>query len=294
MQEFASQFSRYRGLVSHLAGAALAAAERGAPDKPGADSLMIALPAARTLLTGEALAETTVTLQTLAQSAGRWVTLTGQHRPVYDPLAAHLVMRAMAIGNQPAAARDHLTTLSARLKPEPPRRETVALVLWQALCRMEAGDRLNDSAAVDEAVRCVERVLADSPSATPDKAPAPLHAQRTDDQLDHWTYRELSGLHALANLALHADRADWWAAVDRIVDFHMEHTQPDYTTYEPWAVHAFLRRAATRVFAEQQLHDTQTNLHITGPDAALLPALLLADAAQAMGDSRYAVSDGDP
>src|SRR5690606_33037121 len=99
---------------------------------------------------------------------------------------------------------------------------------------------------------------------------------------DTWTYRELTGLHALANLALLRRNTAWARRVKEIAGYHLEHTQPDFTTYEPWALFAFGWTPATSDFAQQQLHDVQTHLASGGVDLTAA-ALLLADADWAMG-----------
>ncbi len=250
------------------------------------------LPMARWLMEHdrptEAAADSAIrqTLGDLQQAHPRLVTLTGQSRPVYWPLAVHLVLRVClqkgmgeAVGQE--AVGGEVAALAGAFEPTPLSRETVALVLWEALCAMEASSLIDDAAMKRSAEQRVEQVLSQS---SPTGA---LHVQQADDQLDHWTYRELSGLHALANLALHAHCETWWQAARRVAMFHLEHTQPDYTTYEPWAVHAFLHWPETMVFADQQLHDTETNLHLGGERVGLLPALLLADAVAALRDPAF-------
>ncbi len=64
----------------------------------------------------------------------------------------------------------------------------------------------------------------------------------------------------------------------RAARYHVEHTQPDYTTYQPWALSAFACWPETAVFAEQQLHDVTSHLSIERGPGALVPGLLLADA----------------
>lgn len=292
------QFSRYRALVSHLAEQTLTAAAQLAPPpaRVRGTSLAAVLPAARAVMAPDDAAVSALDgpmlLATLA-SERQWITLTGQQRPVYHPLAAHLVLRAVTRQRQTlnadqwAGVRTQVHALAAALEPGTPTRETLAVALWQHLARLEAAALTGDEPLRERAMHDVAALLAQSP------AEGPLHSQAADDQLDHWTYRELSGLHALANLALHAPETRWWQVVHRVARFHVEHTQPDYTTYEPWAVHAFLRWPKLAVFAEQQLHDTQTNLHVTGDEASLLPALLLADAAAALRDPAFGAPRDD-
>ena len=291
-----SQFSRYQALVSHLAQGALHAAQRRAPADPAPGALSAALPLARGRIEAGDLAPDAAALldaaQRLAQGPARLTTLTGQSRPVYFPLAAHLLIvslpsrdrqDAIFTRDQCEALDTHLDALSAALSPAAFTRQTIALVLWQALVNLEIGAWRDERDRIDQSVARIEEVA----RAAPAGEQGPLHAQTGDDQLDHWTYRELSGLHALTNAALHCRRDDWWTLAQRVAHFHLEHTQPDYTTYEPWAVHAFLRWPDTMVLADQQLHDTETNLHLGGETVALLPGLLLADATRALNEPRF-------
>lgn len=141
--------------------------------------------------------------------------------------------------------------------------------LWSALLRLRQGVEVGDE---------VDQVLARHGSAG---EPA-LHVQDVDETLESWTYVELTALHAMHNLALHARRQAWHERVAQAAAWHQQVTQPDYTTHEPWALAAFLARPATRPLAEQQLHDTATFLGRAQPEAAAVIAMLLADALQAM------------
>ena len=100
-----------------------------------------------------------------------------------------------------------------------------------------------------------------------------------DESFDLWTYRELSGLHALANLALRQRNQVWAKRVQDIAEYHQANTQPDYTTSQPWGVFAFLWPDSTHLFAEQQIHDAQTE---GGGGLTPLAAMLLADAAHSL------------
>jgi hypothetical protein len=113
----------------------------------------------------------------------------------------------------------------------------------------------------------------------------PLCAYDPEESPDAWTYRELTGLHALANLALRRRNSNWSQCVQEVAAYHLEHTQPDFTTYEPWALFAFAWSQRTASFAEQQIHDAQTHLAGTAAgdaSAGIVPGLLLADAAANM------------
>ena len=116
----------------------------------------------------------------------------------------------------------------------------------------------------------------------PNADPAPLAPLGLNDLIDSWTYYELVGLHGLhlCNLIEPGDALS--QSIHSATRYHLGHTQPDYTTYQPWALAAFSSDTHTAVFAEQQLHDVATHLSIEGPGGAVLPALLLADNAAAM------------
>lgn len=176
----------------------------------------------------------------------------GQSRPIYRPFAAYLHQRAT--GECPPLDKDST--------------QDVSLQLWQAWHQLARGE---------DAVAEVNQILEANPGS--------LHPQSLDETPDHWTYRELVGLHALQALVELTDTRDdlpnqprWRQRLIEITNYHQHHTQPDYTTYQPWGLAAFLSNPQTIMFAEQQLHDTQSHLQIEGGAGALLPALLLADA----------------
>ncbi len=109
-----------------------------------------------------------------------------------------------------------------------------------------------------------------------------LHPRTTEESLDAWTYRELSGLHALAALALARRNAAWSRRVEEIATYHLANTQPDHTSTQPWGIFAFLWSPKTRSFAEQQLQDVTTFGATGGEGLGAFSAMLLADAADAL------------
>ncbi|MEM9753707.1 MAG: hypothetical protein AAF916_10025 [Planctomycetota bacterium] len=108
----------------------------------------------------------------------------------------------------------------------------------------------------------------------------PYHIQTSSDSPDAWVYREMIALHGQFNWGwMIGDELDPpLEEAHDVARYHLQHTQPDYTTYQPWALAAFLYFPDTAGFAEQQLHDVETHLHVEGPPGALVPGLLLADA----------------
>ena len=111
----------------------------------------------------------------------------------------------------------------------------------------------------------------------------PLHEQGPDDAPDFWTYQELTALHAWDALAEWFEDPRGRDRVAAAARWHMGHTQPDYTTYQPWALAAFGRRDETRGFAEQQMHDAETHLNLAGGAGSVVAGLLLADAWALLG-----------
>jgi hypothetical protein len=281
------EFSQYRAMVQGI----LEGVGSGVWGLGEEGSVTIGSPAARLLIKdGVALypelAEGMRRLAAMGKGRERAMLCdsAGHAREVYHPLVLHLHL---------AAFLKHYESLPAPLwgaceealpgaieparfvedfadKAPPP--EGVAVVLWDALCLLEEGhlaSRDVDVEVVDSAVHALLR------------RPGPegaLHPCGEEDSLDAWTYRELTGLHALANLAIARRNQAWARRVQEVATYHLHNTQPDNTTTEPWALPAFLWSPSTRSFAEQQLHDAQTQK--MGP----VGAMLLADAANTLSE----------
>jgi hypothetical protein len=209
----------------------------------------------------------------------------GHAREVYHPLVLHLHLAAflkhyealpaplwgaceesLPGAVEPARAVEDFAD-KAPPEDEP---ELTPLMLWNALGLLEAGHLASRDVDVEVADSAVHAIVS---------RPGPegsLHPRRGEDSLDAWTYRELTGLHALANLAIARRSQPWARRVHEIARYHLDNTQPDNTTTEPWALAAFLWSPDTRSFAEQQLHDAQTQ------GVGVVGALLLADAAHTL------------
>ena len=252
----ADHLSRYVRLMSSLAREGLDAAD-AAPtraDAPGYPA-RLGIPAARILLEpgvhhGDAMEALG---SALSSDEARYNDTLGFSRPVYHPLLFHLWLQYTG---DPGKSVRH---------PEANPRHSPHLALWWALCDYESG------------LKNAAREAADAVTGNPGEDGA-LHPRGLDDQLDAWTWRELSGLHALVWLAQLDQNEAWWERIHEIAEHHQRATQPDYTTYQPWGIAAFVLTPGTRMFADQQLHDARTNLHLEGGGAGLLPGLLLADA----------------
>jgi hypothetical protein len=275
MLDRAAHLSRWRALVVDAALRALDAAESGTAagasaavgDDQETPSMMVAIPAARTLLD-----RTAVSVDALRQAWQQWSRRppprlprdsAGHTRAVYGLLVEHLFQCALRLLG------------CAQVMPPPQRAHDrrddddadVSVVLWRALVN---ADDIHATVGPE-----VDRVLVGP------QAIGPLHAFAESQMLiDVWWYRELVGLHALHGLALRMDRDDWRTRVRAATAYHLEHTQPDHTTAQPWALAAFASEPTTAIFAEQQLHDARSYwTQAREPGAALLPGLLLAHAA---------------
>ena len=265
----------YAQLIEQLARQALAVAADAAPHRarqgekrwPMAD----ALPAARVLVGADqasdrqALAGAAQSLRdAIADPNGKVADGFGHHRPVYALLAIHLLSTASKLASD-AQALDTARQAAEALMLHPDAADTdPRLGVWRRLVARQHG------------------ITHAEPMPLAADLPAPLAPLGLDDLIDAWTYRELVGLHALHLCALVEKNDALQAQVRSAAEYHLGHTQPDYTTYQPWALAAFADDPHTAVFAEQQLHDVATHLSIEGPGSAVLPALLLSDASAAM------------
>jgi hypothetical protein len=87
-------------------------------------------------------------------------------------------------------------------------------------------------------------------------------------------YEELVLLHALTAYAVCSGNPKARAAASRAAEHHLNETQPDHATSEPWGLLAFILNPNTRSLADQMLHTVQV-LHPNG--ATGVTAILLAD-----------------
>ena len=242
-----NDLSRVRAMVQALAERAIAMAADGATTRPRAGErrycLVEMMPAASCLLGQGGLDWGVPPVDGSASITDG----SGHRRPVYRYLAAYLHARTGAAAQ----------TLGLNRAEE----SDVSLRLWAAVTAAQAGDL--DTATVDRWL---------------DTGHDSLQPSDPNEAADHWTYRELTGLHALQALVELTGNARWAARVAEVARFHQANTQPDYTTYQPWGLAAFLATPQTVPFAEQQLHDVETHLSLAGGPGAVVPAILLADA----------------
>ena len=313
------EFSQYHAMLSDLAQPALnealsngrvlgvntTAPKQNAKDADQAATILLGVTAAKLLLEDDpamypALGDGLRQLSRLGEavdSSGqhalpRLVDTAGHGRDVYWPFVLHLHLAAfirryeslpsdlwgvceeavpVAVG--PARWIEAYTS-------EPPPPESTAVVLWSALCLCEQAVIASRDVDV-EWVESVVHHMVERPGTG--GALHQRHEATSSEQsrsLDAWTYRELCGLHALANLALLRRNQVWAKHVERIAMYHLEHTQPDNTTNQPWGVFGFLWSSKTRTMGQQQIHDAMA--HRGGGQINVMAGMLLADAAAAL------------
>ncbi|MEO0475731.1 MAG: hypothetical protein AAF085_07160 [Planctomycetota bacterium] len=205
-------------------------------------------------------------VETLADATGKVTDGFGHARPSYALFAIHL-LGSSAKCHDEQATLDLTKQAATQLLNQPAdsnERADPRLAVWRRLIARQHG--------LSEAE--------DLP--LPASEPAPLLPLGLNDLIDSWTYYELVGLHGLHLCSLLQADAALAQRTRSAAEYHLGHTQPDYTTYQPWGLSAFASDQMTAVFAEQQLHDVATHLSIEGPGGAVMPALLLADSAAAM------------
>lgn len=204
----------------------------------------------------------------------------GHSRDVYFPFAVHVCLAAyercyerMSSGEwgRCEALVEEVGGLirgCERYGHYPPSVEDTSLVLWEAFCLAQIGKFAQRDVDLEMVEGIVHHIIE-----RPGKDGS-LHELEADVTLDAWTYRELTGMHALAGLALLMRNKAWSKRVEEIGRYHEEHTQPDNTTNQPWGIFGFLWSQETVMFGEQQLHDTSTQVRTmggtvpTGADAA--------------------------
>lgn len=99
-----------------------------------------------------------------------------------------------------------------------------------------------------------------------------LPADNSKNPESRW-YEELVALHAAASYAVRSPSEKINNAVRRSAEFHLNETQPDHATAQPWGLLAFIQHATP--LADQVLHAMQ--MQYTGQIEGI-PLLLLADA----------------
>ena len=209
------------------------------------------------------------------------------HRPLYRPMLVYAFVQSFRIvyellppsefGRWEEATRAWADLLEAELGDVvwdetftlAARGANVADVAWTGLALHTAGKAFVRDVWVDLASDVFGKLTrAQQPSG------AFLLAGASDNPETHW-YHELAVLHAAASYAVQAEDRTVAAAVRRATAFHLNETQPDHATTQPFGLFAFVWNPETRSLADQLLHDVRTRRTTASPDVA---SILLADA----------------
>ena len=211
----------------------------------------------------------------------------GHRRPIYTGLLvyawlqtyriAHGTLAASTLGRWEGGLRPWCDMLESKLsnvdwpKTGMPasRGAKAAEAVWMALALFVAGKVFVRDAWLDLASDTFGKLVRGDANRS-----TFLLALPSDNPETLW-YHELVILHAAASYAVQAEDRTLAAAVARNAAFHLNETQPDHATAQPWALFPFIQNPATRSLADQMLH-TAAMQHPAGDDAVTL--MLLADA----------------
>jgi hypothetical protein len=210
----------------------------------------------------------------------------GHHRPVYRALLVYSWLKAFQMvyetlprsefGRWEEGARAWCDLLESELgeidwPPEimPAGRGASATeAAWTALALFIAGKVYVRDAWIDLASDTFGKLVARQQTSGPF-----LLASGSDNPETHW-YHELVVLHAAASYAVQAEDRTVASAVARAAEFHLNETQSDHATAQPWAVFAFVWNPSTRSAADQLLHASTAQLN----EVSGVSLMLLADA----------------
>jgi len=150
----------------------------------------------------------------------------------------------------------------------------LAAIAWAALAAHRGGELLHDDRTVAAAGRAFRAIIARQAPAGPY-----LVATARDNPETLW-FHELQVAHAVASYALQSGEAGALASGRRAAAWHLNETQPDHATNQPWGLTAFLAEPDARVMADGLLHAAAVQQAAgdapAEPDAVTL--ILLADA----------------
>ncbi len=213
------------------------------------------------------------------------------HRPVYRPLLVYAWLQAFRMvyetlprgefGRWEEGIRPWCDLLEAELGEitstsgamPAPLGASAAESAWTALALHVAGKVYVRDAWTDLASHTFGKLMK-SQQAQADSRGTFLEASPADNPEPH-AYHELVLLHAAASYAVQTEDRTLAAAVARNAEFHLNETQPDHATAQPWGLFAFIWNPATRGLADQVLHAARVN-QPDGLDGVSL--MLLADA----------------
>jgi hypothetical protein len=209
------------------------------------------------------------------------------HRPVYEGLLVYSLLQAFRIAYETLSPaqfgrweeglrpwcdmlESELTAIDWPKDGMPASRGASASEgVWMALALFVAGKVFVRDAWTDLASDTFGKLLRGEPNRS-----TFLLASPSDNPETLW-YHELAILHAAGSYAVQSEDRTVAAAVARNTTFHLNETQPDHATAQPWALFPFIWNPKTRVFAEWMLH-TVSLQHPGERDGVTL--MLLADA----------------
>ena len=188
----------------------------------------------------------------------------GHARPAYRGLLCYAMFQAVRASDRvlldagAVAAVRWLETLAAEVTATAgglpaggipaDRGGEVAGMCWAALAVHAGGELLHEERPLVAAGRAVRAVVARQRPAG-----GYLVARGSDNPETLW-FHELQVAHAVASYAMQAGDPVALDSAVRAARFHMNETQPDHATNQPWGLSAFLADAGTHVMADGQLH----------------------------------------
>jgi hypothetical protein len=205
---------------------------------------------------GTALAGTTA--EPLPPVRATVIDASGHRRPHYRPLMAYACAVADVGGVRPWLAS---LSVDADVEFGAANGAQAAAAAWGALALAVTGDG-------EPARRLFARLVTAQQASG-----ALLRTTAADNPETHW-YHELVILHAMADYAVRSSDAAAWRAVERATMFHLNETETDHATGQPWGLPAFVRVAGAEPLADGALHAVSAHQPRGASGVALL---LLAD-----------------
>jgi hypothetical protein len=130
-------------------------------------------------------------------------------------------------------------------------------MLWTALALHHAGKLLIRDAWTDLAADAFGHLARRQQGSG-----AFLAAGVSDNPETHW-YHELVILHAAASFAVATEDRALAAGVARATEYHLNETQPDHATNQPWGLFGFIWNEKTRGIAEGMIHAMSAHAALT-------------------------------
>jgi hypothetical protein len=212
----------------------------------------------------------------------------GHQRPVYRPLLIYSWLQAFRLGYEllprsefgrwEEASRAWCDDLEFRLgeflwpAAEAPASigDRVTEACWIALALQVAGKVFIRDAWTDLAADVFGKLARRQRDTG-----AFLAAALSDNPETHW-FHELAILHAAASYAVQNEDRALASAVARSTRLHLNETQPDHATNQPWGLFAFLWNPDTQPMADGMLHTLKMSPQSS--NVSPLTLMLLADA----------------